>query len=166
MRSLLTRCCTLVEPNDEPTQGAVRPHLLHWFSWLSCIGKESIVVCKQWPLTERVSQTCRTEGIFALYRGFIPAYWRLGPWNIIVSNSSIFIWKRSLDIFRCVSVCEMSQQWLGKLCAQYSDSKCLLSRWLPWQRVQFFVTYERLKVVLWETQDGLVRDSRSYEVTI
>lgn len=27
--------------------------------------------------------TCRTEGIFALYRGFIPAYWRLGPWNII-----------------------------------------------------------------------------------
>lgn len=27
--------------------------------------------------------TIRTEGLIALYRGFIPAYLRLGPWNII-----------------------------------------------------------------------------------
>jgi len=31
-------------------------------------------------------QTLRTEGPLALYRGFIPAYLRIGPWNIIVSS--------------------------------------------------------------------------------
>lgn len=30
-------------------------------------------------------QTYRTEGFWALYRGFIPNWLRLGPWNIIVS---------------------------------------------------------------------------------
>jgi len=28
-------------------------------------------------------QTVRTEGVFALYKGFIPTWVRLGPWNII-----------------------------------------------------------------------------------
>jgi solute carrier family 25 protein 14/30 len=28
-------------------------------------------------------QTIRTEGVRALYKGFIPLYFRLGPWNII-----------------------------------------------------------------------------------
>ena len=31
-------------------------------------------------------QTVKTEGPTALYRGFLPAYLRLGPWNIIVSS--------------------------------------------------------------------------------
>ena len=31
------------------------------------------------------SQTLRTEGVTALYKGFIPSYLRIGPWNIIVS---------------------------------------------------------------------------------
>ena len=30
-------------------------------------------------------QTVRTEGFMALYKGFIPIWVRLGPWNIIVS---------------------------------------------------------------------------------
>lgn len=30
-------------------------------------------------------QTVRTEGVMALYKGFIPNWLRLGPWNIIVS---------------------------------------------------------------------------------
>lgn len=28
-------------------------------------------------------QTVRTEGVMALYKGFIPAWLRMGPWNII-----------------------------------------------------------------------------------
>ncbi len=32
-------------------------------------------------------QTLRTEGVAALYRGFVPSYLRVGPWNIIVSSS-------------------------------------------------------------------------------
>ena len=32
-------------------------------------------------------QTAKTEGFFALYKGFIPTFVRLGPWNIIVSFS-------------------------------------------------------------------------------
>lgn len=28
-------------------------------------------------------QTIRTEGVMALYKGFIPAWLRMGPWNII-----------------------------------------------------------------------------------
>lgn len=30
-----------------------------------------------------VLQTVKTEGIMALYKGFIPNWLRLGPWNII-----------------------------------------------------------------------------------
>lgn len=30
-------------------------------------------------------QTVKTEGVMALYKGFIPNWLRLGPWNIIVS---------------------------------------------------------------------------------
>ena len=30
-------------------------------------------------------QTCRTEGVMALYKGFIPTFLRLGPWNTLVS---------------------------------------------------------------------------------
>ncbi|CAD5116933.1 DgyrCDS5773 [Dimorphilus gyrociliatus] len=32
-----------------------------------------------------ILQTVKTEGILALYKGFIPNWLRLGPWNIIVS---------------------------------------------------------------------------------
>lgn len=28
-------------------------------------------------------QTIRNEGLFALYKGFIPTWVRMGPWNII-----------------------------------------------------------------------------------
>ena len=31
------------------------------------------------------TQTLRFEGVSALYKGFVPSYLRLGPWNIIVS---------------------------------------------------------------------------------
>lgn len=31
------------------------------------------------------SQTWKSEGFFALYKGFWPNWLRLGPWNIIVS---------------------------------------------------------------------------------
>ena len=30
-------------------------------------------------------QTVRTEGVMAMYKGFVPTWVRLGPWNIIVS---------------------------------------------------------------------------------
>lgn len=33
------------------------------------------------------SQTWKSEGFFALYKGFWPNWLRLGPWNIIVSFS-------------------------------------------------------------------------------
>ena len=80
-------CSALIESYDGPTEGAVRPHLLHRLTRLPIVGEEN-VVCNQWLLIERVPQTCRTEGVFALYKGFIPAYLRLGPWNIIVSTRS------------------------------------------------------------------------------
>lgn len=32
------------------------------------------------------SQTWKSEGFFALYKGFWPNWLRLGPWNIIVSS--------------------------------------------------------------------------------
>lgn len=41
-----------------------------------------------WALSSPVcfsSQTWKSEGFFALYKGFWPNWLRLGPWNIIVS---------------------------------------------------------------------------------
>jgi len=35
------------------------------------------------------SQTWKSEGFFALYKGFWPNWLRLGPWNIIVSFSEL-----------------------------------------------------------------------------
>ncbi len=29
-------------------------------------------------------KTIRREGVLALYKGFLPSYIRLGPWNILV----------------------------------------------------------------------------------
>lgn len=39
-------------------------------------------------------QTIRTEGFMALYKGFIPAWLRMGPWNII-----FFITYEQLKVF-------------------------------------------------------------------
>lgn len=30
-----------------------------------------------------LSQTVKNEGFLALYKGFIPTWFRMGPWNII-----------------------------------------------------------------------------------
>jgi hypothetical protein len=46
-------------------------------------------------------QTLRTEGIGALYKGFIPSYLRIGPWNIIVSSAD----KHCVCVCVCVCVC-------------------------------------------------------------
>lgn len=40
-------------------------------------------MCVVYPLIS--PQTLRFEGLAALYKGFVPSYLRLGPWNIIVS---------------------------------------------------------------------------------
>eukprot|EP00126_Sphaerothecum_destruens_P010741 Sdes_comp20799_c0_seq6m17094 len=37
-----------------------------------------------------LSQTVRNEGVFALYKGFVPNWVRLGPWNIFVSQDFEF----------------------------------------------------------------------------
>ena len=46
----------------------------------------------------------RTEGPAALYRGFIPAYLRLGPWNIIVSLYTYIILQCVVDFCTCTLV--------------------------------------------------------------
>lgn len=45
-------------------------------------------------------QTIKTEGILALYKGFIPIWVRLGPWNIIVSLVLIFDFE-AMGIMNC-----------------------------------------------------------------
>lgn len=40
-------------------------------------------------------QTLRFEGVAALYKGFVPSYLRLGPWNIIVSLHCWVGWGRA-----------------------------------------------------------------------
>jgi len=37
-------------------------------------------------------KTIRTEGVVALYKGFLPSYIRLAPWNIIV-NFQIYFYR-------------------------------------------------------------------------
>lgn len=44
-------------------------------------------VCLIMDLSLLSSQTWKSEGFFALYKGFWPNWLRLGPWNIIVSFS-------------------------------------------------------------------------------
>lgn len=43
------------------------------------------LVCLIIDLCLLSSQTWKSEGFFALYKGFWPNWLRLGPWNIIVS---------------------------------------------------------------------------------
>lgn len=43
------------------------------------------LVCLLMDLSLLSSQTWKSEGFFALYKGFWPNWLRLGPWNIIVS---------------------------------------------------------------------------------
>lgn len=47
------------------------------------------VVCLIIDLSLLPSQTWKSEGFFALYKGFWPNWLRLGPWNIIVSFSEL-----------------------------------------------------------------------------
>lgn len=54
-------------------------------------------------------QTIRHEGFFALYKGFIPLYLRLGPWNIIVSSQCVCSQSMSRTVGRCVCVCLFCQ---------------------------------------------------------
>lgn len=73
---------------------------------IHCLSRSSIsserlpilldpVACVCEVLIEVVTcvQTVKTEGVTALYKGFIPNWLRLGPWNIIVSFYT--------GIFRC-----------------------------------------------------------------
>ncbi len=42
---------------------------------------------KKWALYQNIifkKKTVKTEGALALYKGFLPLYIRLAPWNIIV----------------------------------------------------------------------------------
>lgn len=79
-------------------------------------------VCSHHPM-----QTLRTEGVSALYRGFFPAYLRIGPWNIIVSSDP-------------PSLCVCVYVW-------YCMPVHLVFS-LTFD-LQFFITYEKLKVVFW-----------------
>lgn len=45
------------------------------------------LLCLRTGLSLLSSQTWKSEGFFALYKGFWPNWLRLGPWNIIVSFS-------------------------------------------------------------------------------
>ena len=73
---------------------------IHCLSWSSTSSERlpillDPVACVCEVLIEVVTcvQTVKTEGVTALYKGFIPNWLRLGPWNIIVSFYT--------GIFRC-----------------------------------------------------------------
>lgn len=53
-----------------------------WF--IACVYPS----CCVHSLTLISFQTVKTEGPMALYKGIVPSYLRLGPWNIIVSLNS------------------------------------------------------------------------------
>ncbi|XP_056665544.1 brain mitochondrial carrier protein 1 isoform X2 [Monodelphis domestica] len=66
-------------------------------------------------------KTWKTEGFFALYKGFWPNWLRLGPWNII-SNMCVYvdtyIYAHILDIF-CFDTADVSQLTLPALSPRY-----------------------------------------------
>ena len=61
-----------------------RGHVTHMFFVFACVYLFHIVF-KSHKLHLISFQTVKTEGPLALYKGIVPSYLRLGPWNIIVS---------------------------------------------------------------------------------
>lgn len=69
----------------------------------------------------------------ALYKGFFPNWLRLGPWNIIVSFSSLVgVFGHTLYRFN-----RAHASMVG-----FHSSACV-----PSLRLQFFLTYEQLKKI-------------------
>ncbi len=76
MKKLWPSCrCTVLFPGDK------NQHQWIWKDWRSRITVMTFFQCS----CVYFLQTYRTEGFLALYKGFIPNWVRLGPWNVIVS---------------------------------------------------------------------------------
>ena len=143
---------------------------IHCLSWSSTSSERlpillDPVACVCEVLIEVVTcvQTVKTEGVTALYKGFIPNWLRLGPWNIIVSfYTGIFRctlsdptppWHRGFLFSAgptcvCVCVCMCVLQLCYQSCSHLKISFCQLTQYMGEKYVRIYTEIRKIEMCI------------------